>query len=194
VTKAYKIPSAFKHGAYSTLGVLPGEDCAAFNRLHKTLITEYDPSGPLEEDIVARIARLLWRKQNLETFEIAKWARGRDQQIMAKIPHDEVEYVGLHLLDDGRTVIKAVDPAVREAARRAAIAESRKELGCAYEFIENSELATTESLTEAMELNERLSAQIEKEMKRLAFVKGFKSVISSQPAAPPRIARLHDAA
>jgi hypothetical protein len=46
---------------------LPGEDPAAFKKLHANLIKELKPVGPLEEDIVTSVARLLWRKQNLST-------------------------------------------------------------------------------------------------------------------------------
>jgi hypothetical protein len=48
--------------------LLPGEDPAAFKKLHQKLIDELKPVGALEEDIVADIARLIWRKQNLATL------------------------------------------------------------------------------------------------------------------------------
>ena len=44
---------------------LPGESPADFEKLHKDLISELAPVEALENDIVATIARLLWRKQNL---------------------------------------------------------------------------------------------------------------------------------
>ena len=84
-------------------------------------------------------------------------------------------------------------PAVREAATRAAIAESRKDLEWAYEFVEDPDLATVDSLTEALELEERLATLIERETKRLSSVKGLKSIISSESASPPRITKLRDA-
>ena len=58
-----KFPPALKHGAYSGTTLLPGEDPAAFEKLHADLVTELTPVGPLEEDIVVTIARLAWRKQ-----------------------------------------------------------------------------------------------------------------------------------
>jgi len=63
-----KSPSALKHGTYSATAVLPGEDRAAFNKLHRSLIVEHGPSGATEDDIVATMARLIWRKQNLATL------------------------------------------------------------------------------------------------------------------------------
>jgi hypothetical protein len=49
----------------STFRRRPGEDAVAFEKLHQKLINEFTPVGSLEEDIVADIARLTWRKQNL---------------------------------------------------------------------------------------------------------------------------------
>jgi hypothetical protein len=43
--------------------------------LHRGLIAELTPVGVLEEDIVADLARLIWRKQNLKTFRIAELAQ-----------------------------------------------------------------------------------------------------------------------
>jgi hypothetical protein len=51
---------ALKHGGYSALGVLPGESPTEFERLHKRLIEDLAPRGPLEDDIVSTLARLLW--------------------------------------------------------------------------------------------------------------------------------------
>jgi hypothetical protein len=36
---------------------------AEFEKLYKELISDLAPEGPLEHDIVATIAHLLWRKQ-----------------------------------------------------------------------------------------------------------------------------------
>ena len=66
---------ALKHGAYSATAVLPGERRAAFEKLHRDLIAELNPSGVLEDNIVADMARLVWRKQNLGTLRIAERAQ-----------------------------------------------------------------------------------------------------------------------
>jgi len=68
VERVRKIHPALKHGGYSATALLPGEDPAAFKKLHQDLIAEFNPSGALEDDIVATMARLVWRKQHLSTF------------------------------------------------------------------------------------------------------------------------------
>jgi hypothetical protein len=67
-----KLSPALKHGAYSATGLLPGEDPVAFEELSRDLIVELCPNGPFEQDIVADIARWIWRKKNLQTFRIVK--------------------------------------------------------------------------------------------------------------------------
>src|SRR5688572_14006470 len=93
VTRAKKIWPALKHGAYSTTAVLPGEDPAAFERLHKDLRAEFGPTGALEEDILANMARLIWRKKNLATFRKAELATAHYEHIKAKrIPNGIAGY------------------------------------------------------------------------------------------------------
>jgi hypothetical protein len=59
---------ALKHVGYSTRTILPGESVAAFEKLHRDLFSELAPNSALARDIVATIARLIWRKQNVATF------------------------------------------------------------------------------------------------------------------------------
>jgi hypothetical protein len=68
-------PRAMKHGGYSNTTLLPNEDAKAFKKLHDDLRNELLPTGPLEEDIVLSIARLLWRKQNMSTYRAVEWAQ-----------------------------------------------------------------------------------------------------------------------
>src|SRR5882724_643344 len=80
-----KTPPALKHGAYAATAILPGESRTDFEKLHRDLIAEYSPNGLHENDIVATMARLLWRKQNLKTLRIAELARGHLEQVMPQV-------------------------------------------------------------------------------------------------------------
>jgi hypothetical protein len=87
---------ALKHAGYAATGILPGENLAEFEKLHRDLIAELGPNGALENDIVATIARLFWRKKNLKTFRIAELARARYAQITdEKVPEDKIDYPDL---------------------------------------------------------------------------------------------------
>jgi hypothetical protein len=76
-----RIHPALKHGGYSGMSLLPGEDPAEFEKLHKELIAEYGPTGQHEHEIVETIARLIWRKRCLWTYGLAEFARKRYSEI-----------------------------------------------------------------------------------------------------------------
>jgi hypothetical protein len=180
-----KLPPALKHGAYSATGILPGEDPVAFKKLHHKLIAELRPIGALEDDIIATMARLLWRKQNLATFRIAEFARARCSVIeWQKVPRDppplDFDF------DDLLPPAKQIDPAEREAALRAAKDQARKELEDAYRLVEIGKTASIERLFEELEAEERLDAMIDKCLKRLLFLRGLKSLPTASSSAPPQ--------
>jgi hypothetical protein len=146
---------ALKHGAYSEMALLPGENPAEFRKLHQRLAAELAPGGALEEDIVATIARLTWRKQNLAILRLAKHAQDRWSAIRSE-----------NLPDDSMlTWEDTVDPAKREALIRAAEDEARKELGENYKLVEVGEIATIDGLMKDLEVEERLGAMIDKCLK-----------------------------
>ena len=62
-------PRALRHGVYADT-LLPDEDVTQFETLRAGLVAEFTPAGPLEDDIVAAIARLIWCKQNLARFRV----------------------------------------------------------------------------------------------------------------------------
>src|SRR5262249_10051150 len=64
-----------KHGAFSNVGLLPGEDPGEFLQLVLELYKEYKPSGPTEKAEVYELAKLLWRRERLGVYERARVAR-----------------------------------------------------------------------------------------------------------------------
>jgi hypothetical protein len=174
---------ALKHGGYSATALLPGEDPAAFETLYQDLIAELRPDGPLESGAVATIARLTWRKQNLETFRIAESAGNRNSAIYsAKVPAppDPFASFGPHW--------EPADPAEYRAAVEAAQAQARKELGSRYIFVEMGQEVTVSKMFDDLEVEERLDSLIDKQLKRLLFLKGLTSLPSMAPSTSmPRI-------
>jgi hypothetical protein len=177
LTRFNKVHPALKHAGYSATTLLPGEDSAAFETLHRALIAEFTPVGALEEDIVADIARLTWRKQNLATFRIAKLAKERHQ----KIQNEKVPGVPLLMLD-------AIDPAAAREGYRAAEEQARQELGDIYKLIDIGEPATIEGLMKELNIKERLDGLISKSLKQLLMVRGVKSLSpASSSGSMPQI-------
>ncbi|MGE5778873.1 MAG: hypothetical protein ACM30D_06135, partial [Hyphomicrobiales bacterium] len=69
--------NALKHGAFSEVLILPGEDPAAFEALKRSLFAEYKPSGPSEESTMISIAKTMWQLQRLGIYERVQYLRAR---------------------------------------------------------------------------------------------------------------------
>jgi len=161
---------ALKHGAYSGMTLLPGESAAAFQSLRDTVISELNPIGAVEEDIVLSIARLMWRKQNLMIYRLADQARKVLSACEAE--HEpEPGWIGtLAIGEPDRSDVLAGQQAAREQAQ--------KELGPAWKLIDISEA----SLLDELAVVDRLDGMIDRCLKRLLFVRGIKSLDSSVAA------------
>jgi hypothetical protein len=137
----------------------------------------------IEHDIIAEIARLLWRKQNLSTYRIAEIAREHYKPYIA------------HESQPGRSYtcsprdIEEIEAAECAAAVRADEDQARQELGDDYALVAIGELATIPRLLRELGLEERLNEMIERNIKRLLHIRGLKSMsMASSPAALQRLA------
>jgi hypothetical protein len=72
--------NAVKHGAFAKTTILLGEDPAEFEELHFSLIEEWKPVGPTEEDAVLSIAQGMWRKRRAQKLLQAQIANRRFDQ------------------------------------------------------------------------------------------------------------------
>jgi hypothetical protein len=139
----------------------------------------------LEHDVVATIARLVWRKQNLATFRLAELARERREAIRS-------EHVAAALAEKQRPLRpflgsgRELKAAEREAAVQTAEHQARKELGETYQLAEIGETATVDRLLRDLGVEERLDAIIDKCLKRLLFLRGLKSLSTASSSAPPQ--------
>jgi len=85
------VPSALKHGAYSELVMLPGEDPAAFEALKQSLFDEYKPSGPSEESTMTSIAKTLWQLQRLGVYEHVQYLKARGNRQGKDGPNEAIK-------------------------------------------------------------------------------------------------------
>jgi hypothetical protein len=202
-----KLHPALKRGGYSTTAVLPGENWADFKELYKGLIGDLEPTGALEEDIVADIARVLWRKQNLATFNRAELARTRWLEIRTEVfdkrsvdnsswtttlsdrEREILEEVRRIVENVTQNEVKQANEAIKvDEATNAAKDRARKVLGGAFELVEAGDTATVERLLRDLKIEEQLDAMVDKCLKRLLFVRGLKSMSGSSSAPQQRIA------
>jgi hypothetical protein len=169
-----KVHPALKHGGYSATAILPGEDIAEFEELYQRLIAELRPDGPLEDDVVAQVALLLWRKQNLSIYRKAEIARKRFKVNIS---------VQLHFGSSENEESVAAECA---AAAQGHEQRARKELGDAYELVAAGEIATLSRLEKELKLKADLDAHIDRCLKRLLHVRGIKSLSTAPAPAPLR--------
>lgn len=71
--------NALKHGAFSDVVILPGEDPKKFEELIESLNDEWNPEGPTEKDLVTSIALGMWRKRRFRRYLNLGIARGADK-------------------------------------------------------------------------------------------------------------------
>ena len=64
------IGNALKHGAFSEILILPGEDVQDFERLKNDLFAEYKPSGVSEERVLIAVAKALWQERRLALYHM----------------------------------------------------------------------------------------------------------------------------
>jgi hypothetical protein len=158
--KIKKPHPALKHGGYSATGLLPGENRATFEKLRRDLRAELRPDGALEKEVVADIARWLWRKKNLDTFRIAEWARKRYSAIQSEMAPSTTPLFDFPDFANGDWIPS--DPVQVKAASEAAEARARKELGKNYKFVAMGDLATPAQMLADLLVEERVDARIDK--------------------------------
>jgi hypothetical protein len=152
---------ALRSGLYSALTVLPGESRAAFRKLHRRLIEEFEPNGVSEADLVHDVARLTFRKENLATYRRAFLARRlRHQRNQQRA--EELNAGGYGQWDD-RTR-EEVDQEVRE------------ELGSEGSLLDLGMMVTDKALQDELDLIDRFDAIIARKITQLLRIKGMKQV------------------
>ena len=173
-TRIRKTRPALKHAGFSATSILPGECAAEFEKLQQGLVAELTPNGVLEEEIVATLVRLLWRRRNLATFRIANLAQQRMTRIRRSIASIEApksdQPVGFERTFDEQWQTAEV--------------QGRKELGELYALVEMGEEATLDGFMQDLDVQERLDAMIDRCLKRLLMVRGLKSMLIGSTSAP----------
>jgi hypothetical protein len=184
VKRSNRIPPALKHGVYSGMALLPGEDPVAYEKFREEILSEHKPVGRSEVDIVTNMADLMWRRQNLVTYRVAEHARKKHSSIYHKL---SPPFMGMPLLGYEP---ETRSPEELRALRKQADEEAQTELGPALELVEIGDVATTDYLLNELSIAERLDSLIDRYFKRLLFVRGLKSLSSSSAApSPSRIPR-----
>ena len=196
--------NALKHGAFSRELILPGESRKEYERLLAELEAEYSPSGPSEIYLVNHLASLLWRERRLQVYRqamleqrvrtiesnnAARHRRGALKllapQLAAATTAKEVEAIlaSRHFTPAAITSDVPQPPPDQEATWGPAIAAYLNEMEIpkqlhgidAFTHALDYALDPREMERELLQEN-RLHEEIDKTIKRLAQVKGYKQL------------------
>jgi hypothetical protein len=157
------LPSALKHGAFSEILILPGEDPQEFEKLKNALFAEYKPSGISEERVMMAIARAFWQERRLVLFQQVQHARAR------KSPGDGGYGIGqaIHefMVKQGMIDEPYVAPAVP-----ATTAEERANKA----LLELGHLLTLDHFEKELDVESKLQSKIDRLFKRFFQMKAMK--------------------
>ncbi|MBR0741378.1 hypothetical protein JQ581_31050 [Bradyrhizobium liaoningense] len=84
-----KRSNALKHGAFSSIDLLPWENAKEFETLRRELFVKYNPDGPLQKECMLSIASLMWRKRRIQRkreFDIAAELERTENSVLWKHP------------------------------------------------------------------------------------------------------------
>jgi hypothetical protein len=97
--------NALKHGAFSEVLILPGEDPAAYEKLKKSLFAEYNVSGCSEESTMTSIAKTMSQLQRLGVYEHVQFLRaGRGPKSSGELKNSMKEAIENFMIKIGRSI------------------------------------------------------------------------------------------
>lgn len=164
--KNRNLPSALRHGAYSGLALLPGEDPVEFEGLHQALIHEHKPVGSSEKHLIMQITQCIWRLQNLSTYRRAE----RAQKVYWGVPLEPPQPKAM-FAEHGMLPPRAVS--------NYELKDARDSLGDARELAEIGEIASIDYLQKELNIADRLQGMINRLFRQLYLVKGLKTLLPS---------------
>ena len=197
--------NALKHGVFTPVATLPGEDPREFEALHSALVKEWAPVGPTEEDAVLSIAKAMLRKGRLQKF-----LRGKALACTLDATHpayDEVKAlrafssaleIAPDFLDGPLNCLseKLKDRLKRQfppekfetiSARARAIQNEinsailpsleRCDKPLEMSYLEAAEIVTQDDFKHEIALEERIDAMIDRAVKRLVQAKAMKQML-----------------
>src|SRR6516165_12434995 len=204
MSKKDRSKNALKHGAFSRELILPGESRKDYERLLAELEAEYSPSGPSEIYLVNHLASLLWRERRLQVYRQAMLEnrvrtieRNNDKiywrgvlkslapELAVATTAQEVEAIlaSKHFTPAAITSKVPQPPPDQEAKWGPAIAEHLNKMEItkqlhgidAFTHALDYALDPIEMEREILQEN-RLHEEIDRTIKRLAQVKGYKKL------------------
>jgi len=165
------MPSALKHGAFSTISFLPGEDPAEFEKLRQDLAIEYQISGSSEEAIIDGITKTFWQARRKDLYLGFQIERARQKVGALQLRPPEVSEPAAEGGD--REGYAASAPAIRDTD---------------HPLEEIAPMATLDLLSQEVDLDMKLQAKLDRQFRMLFQIKASKSIDIVPASQLPEIA------
>jgi len=178
---ATSVPNALKHGAFSELLILPGEDPAAFEKLKQDLFAEYNVSGCSEESTMTSIAKTIWQLRRLGLYEHVQYLRacGSGSSAFTNGKNPIAESINAFRRKHGFKVPEDSSPDVPSVPVEKSIDEALLELG---------KLVTLDHLDKELDVENKLMAKLDRLLKRFFQIKAMKPLVGVSDASAPALA------
>lgn len=163
-------PSALKHGAFSDILILPGEDPTKFEELKNGLFIEYKPSGISEEMTLLSIAKAMWQERRLVLYKQIETAKFLGYEAPQK--HPAAKWIGI-----------AQEEGASSATGSPQLSTEASDIRTASRF---GRLVTLDHLAKELDVELKIHAKIDRLFKRLFQQKAWKQIDVVTVNAPPR--------
>ena len=175
--------NALKHGAFSEVLILPGEDPEAFEKLKQRLFAEYNVSGCSEELTMTSIAKTMWQLQRLRVYEHVQFLRAQGSSSPypggLKNPVNEIirkfrAKHGLIAPDDS-----SADAPTEEAPPKEKTTDER--------LLELGDFVSLGHLDKELDVENKIMAKLDRLFKRLCQIQAMKSLMGERDVPAPAL-------
>ena len=173
--------NALRHGAFSEVLILPGEDPAAFEELKQRLFAEYNVSGCSEESTMTSIAKTMWQLQRLNVYEHVQFlrAQGSSSPYPGGLKNSISDVISKFMAERGLS-----DPDDTSAKAPAEEAPP-KEKTTDERLLELGDFVSLGHLDKELEVENKLMAKLDRLLKRFFQIKAMKPLMGlGEPLAP----------
>ena len=170
--------NALRHGAFSEVLILPGEDPAAFEELKQRLFVEYNVSGCSEESTMTSIAKTMWQLGRLGLYEHVQFLRARGSS--SPYPgglkfHPVAKFMAAKGLSFSKD--SSADAPIEEAPLKEKTTDER--------LLELGDFVSLGHLDKELEVENKLMAKLDRLLKRFFQIKAMKPLMGlGEPLAP----------
>src|SRR5262249_339192 len=178
-------PNALKHGAFSEITILPGEDPQEFERLRRDLIQEWSPSGPAEHDTVLTLAKCMWRKRRIRHLKPA--FSSEDANKLSKLA------LRCTAVGEKENIAEALKQLSDKAFDELLEMKEKKDIDLAYWFQAAEKfvlhLNSIDALRHELAIEDRIDSMIDRALRRLGQIKVMKEVMALKENVPKHARR-----